>query len=80
MAKEKLVGLSVLAISVAGILMIIILGAHKAISQGAKATGQFAKAVYNLGEKLGPLLPPLLPKPYHGVLKGWHIYPKIYGY
>ena len=59
-AKENLVGLSVLAISIAGIITTIILGARKAISQAAKATGKFAKAVYNLGKKLGPLLAPLL--------------------
>ena len=59
-AKENLVGVSALAISIAGIITTIIVGAGKAISQGAKATGKFAKAVYNLGKKLGPLLAPLL--------------------
>ena len=54
-AKENMVGVSALVISVAGII-----GARKAISTGARATGKFAKALYNLGKKLGPLLAPLL--------------------
>ena len=59
-AKENLVGVSALAISIAGIITTIIVGARKAISQGAKATGKFAKAVYNLGKKLGAILAPIL--------------------
>ena len=51
-AKENLVGVSALAISIASIITTIIVGARKATSQGAKATGKFAKAVYNLGKKL----------------------------
>ena len=48
-AKENLVGVSALAISVAGIVTTIIVGARKAIVKGAQATGKF-----------GPLLGPLL--------------------
>ena len=59
-AKENLVGLSALAISVAGIITTIIVGARKALIKGAQATGKFAKAVYNLGKKLGALLAPIL--------------------
>ena len=59
-AKENLVGLSALAISIAGIITTIVVGARKAIVKGAKATGKFAKAVYNLGKKLGSLLAPIL--------------------
>ena len=59
-AKENMVGLSVLAISFVGIITTIIVGARKAIISGAKATGEFAKALYNLGKKLGALLAPLL--------------------
>ena len=44
-AKENLVGLSALAISVAGIITTIIVGARKALVKGAQATGKFAKAV-----------------------------------
>ena len=59
-AKENLVGVSALTISVAGIITIIIVGVRKAIVKGAQATGKFAKAVYYLGKKLGSLLAPLL--------------------
>lgn len=59
-ARENLVGVSILAISIAGIITTIIVGVRKAISQGARATGKFAKVVYNLGKKLGSLLAPLL--------------------
>ena len=59
-AKENLVGPSALAISVAGIITTIIVDARKALIKGAQATGKFAKAVYNLGKKLGALLAPIL--------------------
>ena len=59
-AKENLLGVSALAISIAGIITTIVVGARKAISKGAKVTSKFAKAVYNLGKKLGPLLAPIL--------------------
>ena len=59
-AKENLLGISVLAISVADILTTIIVSARKALIKGAQATGKFAKAVYNLGKKLGALLAPIL--------------------
>ena len=54
-----MVGLSALAISIAGIIATIIIGARKAIVSGAQATGKFAKALYNLGKKLGLLVAPL---------------------
>ena len=55
-AKDNLVGVSALAISIAGIITTIVIGIGKALKKGAQATGKFAKAVYNLGKKLGPLL------------------------
>ena len=59
-AKENLLGISALAISVAGIITTIVIGPRKALIKGAQATGKFAKAVYNLGKKLGVLLAPIL--------------------
>ena len=59
-AKENIVGLSALAVSIAGIITTIIIGARKAIISGAQATGKFAKALYNLGKNLGSLVAPLL--------------------
>ena len=46
-----MVGLSAIAISVAGIITIIIIVAIKAILHGAQATGKSAKPLYNLGKK-----------------------------
>ena len=57
-AKENMVGLS--AISIAGTITTIIVSAKKAILCGSQATGKFAKALYNLGKKLGALLGPIL--------------------
>ena len=48
-----MVGLSAIAISIAGIMTTIIL-------HGARATGKFPKALYNLSKKLGSLTAPLL--------------------
>ena len=58
--KDNLVRLSVIAISVPGIITTTIIGARKAVVKGAQATGKLAKAVYNIGKKLGPLRAPLL--------------------
>ena len=55
-----MVGLSAIAISIAGIITTIIVSARKAILRGAQATGKFAKALYNLSKKLGVLLAPLI--------------------
>ena len=49
-----------MVISIAGIITTIIVGARKAIAQGAQATSKFAKAVANLGKKRLPVLGPLL--------------------
>ena len=58
--KENLIGLSVISISIAGIITTIIIGARRAIKQGANALGSLGKALANLAKKLGPLLAPLL--------------------
>ena len=47
-----MVGLSAIAISIAGIITTIIVSARKAILREAQATGKFAKVLYNLGKKL----------------------------
>ena len=81
-AKENLVGLSAIAISVAGIITTIIIGARKAILRGAQATGKFAKALYNLGKKLGSLLAPLLYIIAQAIswgVKDWLGWPVTYG-
>ena len=46
-----MIGLSVVAISIAGIMTTIIVSARKALVKVGQATGDFAKALYNLGKK-----------------------------
>ena len=58
-AKENIVGISAIAISIGGFTTTIIFGTRKSTSRGAQATGKFAKSVYNLGKKLGGLIAPL---------------------
>lgn len=57
--KENIVSVSALAISVAGIIAIIIVGSRNAIKKGAKRTGKRAKAACNLGKRLSPWLVPI---------------------
>ena len=59
-AKENMVGLSALIVSIVGIITTIIVSARKASLRGAQATEEFAKALYNLGQKLGSLIATLL--------------------
>ena len=59
-AKENIAVVSVLAISIAGIITTIVVGARTAIVKGAQATSKFGKALANLGKKLLPVLGPLL--------------------
>ena len=59
-SKENLLGLSAVAISVAGILTTIIIGARNALKSGAKAVGNFAKAIANIGKNFGALISSLL--------------------
>ena len=55
-----MVGLSVVAISIAGIITTIVVSARKAVLHGGQENGKFAKALYNLGQKIGSLIAPLL--------------------
>ena len=41
------------AISVAGIITTIVMGARTVVKRGAKATSKFAKALAKVGEKVG---------------------------
>ena len=59
-AEENLAGLSAAAIAVAGIITTVVVGARKAVLQGAQATSKFSKAVANLAKKLWPFLAPIL--------------------
>ena len=59
-AKENLVGLSAVAISVAGIITTITISARNALKQGAKAVGNLGKAIANIGKNFGALISSLL--------------------
>ena len=59
-SKKNLAGLSVVAISVAGIVTTIVMGAKTAIKKGASATGKFAKALAKVAEKAVPVIGALL--------------------
>ena len=54
-ARENVVGVSAIAISVAGIVTAAVMGARTAIKKGGKALGKFAKGVSKVFKKLGPL-------------------------
>ena len=55
-AKENLVGVSAVAISVAGIITTAVVAGRNAVKKGAKAVGQFGKALANLAKKAGPAI------------------------
>ena len=58
--KKNLGGISVVAVSVAGIITTIVMGARTVIKKGARATSKFAKALAKLGEKAAPVIGGLL--------------------
>ena len=59
-SKENLVGVSAVAISVAGIVTAVVMSGRNAVKKGAKAVGQFGKALANLAKKAGPAIATIL--------------------
>ena len=59
-ARRNLGGISVVAISVAGIITTIVMGARTVVKKGAGATSEFAKTLGKIAEKAGPVLGALL--------------------
>ena len=59
-SKENLVGVSAVAISVAGIITTVVISGRNAVKKGAKAVGQFGKALANLAKKAGPAIATIL--------------------
>ena len=55
-SKKNLAGLSVVAISVAGIITTIVMGARNAVKKGASATSKFAKSLAKIAEKTVPVI------------------------
>ena len=54
-ARENVVGVSAIAISIAGIVTTAVIGARSVVKKGRKALGKFAKGVSKVFKKLGPL-------------------------
>ncbi len=59
-AKENITGVSAIAISVAGIITATVMAGRNAVKKGAKAVGQFGKALANLAKKAGPAIATIL--------------------
>ena len=59
-AKKNLAGLSVVAISVAGIVTTIVMGAKNVVKRGARATSKFARSLAKVAEKAVPVIGGLL--------------------
>ena len=59
-AKENLLGLSAVAISVAGIITAIVIRARNALKQGAKVVGNLGKAIANIGQNFGAVISAVL--------------------
>ena len=59
-SKENLVGVSAVAISIAGIITTVVISGRNAVKKGAKAVGQFGKALANLAKKAGPAIATIL--------------------
>ena len=54
-ARENIVGVSAIAISIAGIVTAAVMGARTTVKKGGKALGKFAKGISKVFKKLGPL-------------------------
>ena len=59
-AKENITGVSAIAISVAGVITATVMAGRNAVKKGAKAVGQFGKALANLAKKAGPAIATIL--------------------
>ena len=55
-AKRNLGGISIVAISVAGIITTVVMGARTIVKKDASATSKFAKTLAKIAEKAGPVL------------------------
>ena len=59
-AKENIAGVSAVAISIAGIITTIVIAGRNAVKKGAKAVGQFGKALANVAKKAVPAIATIL--------------------
>ena len=59
-AKENIAGVSAVAISIAGIITTIVIAGRSAVKKGAKAVGEFGKALANVAKKAAPAIATIL--------------------
>ncbi len=59
-AKENIAGVSAVAISITGIITTIVIAGRSAVKKGAKAAGQFGKALANVAKKAAPAIATIL--------------------
>ncbi len=59
-AKENIIGVSAVAISIAGIITTVVIAGRNAAKKGAKAVGQFGKALANIEKKAAPAIATIL--------------------
>ena len=59
-AKENIAGVSAVAISIAGIITTIVEAGRSGVKKGAKAVGQFGKALANVAKKAAPAIATIL--------------------
>ncbi len=64
-AKENITGVSAVAISIAGVVTAAVMAGRNAAKKGAKAVGNFGKALANLAKKAGPAIA--------AILSGYHL-------
>ena len=58
--KENIAGVSAVVISIAGIITTIVIAGRSAVKKGAKAVGQFGKALANIAKKAAPAIATIL--------------------
>ncbi len=59
-AKENIAGVSAVAISISGIITTIVIAGRSAVKKGAKAVGEFGKALANVAKKAAPAIATIL--------------------
>ena len=59
-AKDNIAGVSAVAISIAGIITMIVIAGRNAVKKGVKAAGEFGKALANIAKKAAPAIATIL--------------------
>ena len=56
MGKGNIIGISAVAISIAGVITAVVVGAKNTVKKGGQSLKKFAKSIYNTGKKFGPVI------------------------